>query len=733
MFERRLEILMWMFGAAGVVIVGRLAELQIARGDYYRARAEQALIARPQQLPFVRGSIFDRTGASLVRDEPSWELKVDFEVIAAGAADDPEAIKALRGRMGRWYPNAADGEDAVEALRRDLDSTWSTIALRFTSHERPVSIAELRDRAREIYDRVNRIKQAVSARRGYSVLVAEEKMAHAVVSGLGPEAQIAAREELARYPWVSVEPAVSRSFQGDVTAFAHILGRLGRVDADDVANDPNADDPFAKYRADELIGITGVEYTAERLLRGRRGRVVVDKAGAQVEPIIEAQNGRDVTLTIHGTLQRKLYALLEEAVLQCAESPGGAVVVLDVASREVLALVSYPSYDATRFDELYSFLRDDTDRLPLRFRAVANQYAPGSIVKPLVCLAGLMGGGLGVDTHENCSGYLFPDQHDRWRCWEIHGTSARKAHGSINVVEALTGSCNVFMYRLGEALGVDSLCAAFDMFGIGRSTGIGLREEATGINPTPGWLARYRQSAVHAAHARLFAIGQGELAATPLQAANLMATYASGRFRPVTLVRTGRQTPEWTIPATGEQWSAIRQGIYSVVNDPEGTAYKHARFENDRYVLCGKTGSATAIRWPTAFSIPHLDLRGTPGTAVVRAGAKSEAIDRFTAMQPEATFDPADVRVAGEWPPHPPPDGDKYSHAWFGGYLQAVDGGGRPAWAVEPRIAFAALLEFGGSGGRRGGPLAKRVAAVLIEELGPDLDADSSGDKGDRP
>jgi penicillin-binding protein 2 len=500
---------------------------------------------------------------------------------------------------------------------------------------------------------------------------------------------------------------------------------MGRVDAETVAEDSNADDPFARYLADEYKGIAGVEAAAEHLLRGRRGQVTLDRKGRTMpDGEIEAQDGRDVTLTLHAELQRRLYRLLKEAVLRIPESSGGVIVVLGVDAREVLALVSYPSYDPGRFDELYPVLRDDTERLPLRFRAVAGRYAPGSSVKPLVCLEALMSGQITLDTREECTGYLFEGQRDRWRCWKIHGTDQRKAHGAVNVVEALTGSCNVFMYRLGEKLGVDRLCRVFDMVGVGRPCGIGLPEEARGINPTPEWLMRHKNASVGRGTPRIFAIGQGEIAMTPVQVANLMATYADGKFRPVTLIRAGEPTPQWTLPARHEHLLAIRRGMYGVVNDPTGTAYKTARFENDRYVLCGKTGSATVHPWPTSYRIPYVDEHGEAGVAHVPAGARGPAVKRFKAEHPAATFDPSRVEVASRWPPNPPSGGDQHSHAWFGGFLQAIGADGRPDWSVTPRIAFAVLIEFGGSGGRTSGPLAKDVAAELLTVLGPDLDAD---------
>ncbi|MCH8251186.1 MAG: hypothetical protein IID36_01900, partial [Planctomycetes bacterium] len=509
-------------------------------------------------------------------------------------------------------------------------------------------------------------------------------------------------------------------------------GRLGRTTAEHVDEDPNRDDPFASYKPDERVGIAGIERLAEQSLRGRRGRILEDRNGRTVGDVIPAQNGSDVSLTIHAELQRRLFDLLGDSVRDIADAPGGAIVVLDIATREVLALVSYPSYDPAAIGnaEAYGRLRDDTEALPLQFRAVANRYAPGSIVKPLVCWAGLVNNEISLDSVEHCTGYLFDDVRNRWRCWRISGTTMRKAHGDIKVVDALRGSCNVFMYRLGEKLGVERLCAMFDMAGIGRPSGIGLREEIRGINPTSGWLMTELGRSTTTAHSRLFAIGQGEIALTPLQAANLMAVYASGRYRPVTLLRGGSPTPEWTLPGDRDQLAAIRLGIYQVVNDIDGTAHKYSFFDNDLYALCGKTGSATTGRWPTAYDVPYVDKLGHGDVARIPATAKEPAIKRFISDHPDATFDRSEVVVASYWPRYELPPGERYSHAWFGGFLQRKDASGQPDWAVPPRVSFAVLVEFGGSGGRTAGPIARKVAALLLEVLGPDLDPDGTGPRG---
>lgn len=708
MFDRRLHVMFWTFVGATVVLVVRLGQLQVVQAGYYRQRAAEAVQLRTMDVPFVRGSILDRHGEVLAHDEACWDVTVDFRALAAAVGDGARPAR-------------------MSAARRDaLAKMWNDLAS-LTAGGDASSVDELRDRARRIYERVSHIRRAVARQRGFDAPVREEHDAHPLVSGLNEAEQIAARERLSTYPWVHVEPAGRRSFAEEAAPFAQTIGRLGRVTSRTLAEDPNEGDRFAEYRANELVGISGVEWAAEQTLRGRRGLILEDREGRVVnDRCIEPQRGKDVYLTLDAALTRRLYDRLREVVEAVPESSGGSIVVLDTAGRSVLALVSYPSYEPSRFDELYPALRDDTERFPLRFRAVANEYPPGSTIKPLVCLTGLVQGAITLQTREECRGYLFPGITDRWRCWQIHGTSQRKAHGMVDVVKALSESCNVFMYRLGEKLGVDRLGTAFDMVGIGRSSGMGLKEEAIGINPTPSWLMTHKNVRPTAGTARLFAIGQGEVAVTPVQVANLMATYATGRYRPVTLIPGDQPTPEWILPATKDEWRAIREGIYKAVNDPAGTAYEHARLDVDPhrglYVLCAKTGSATAHPWPTAYRIPYIDADGAERTTVVRAGSKHTAMRRFAREYPDATARADAVEVAGRWPRQRPTPGEGFSHAWVGGFLQPCESNGQPDWSAEPPVAFAVLVEFGGSGGRIAGPLARRVAEDLLAMYGPELD-----------
>ncbi len=696
MFEKRLKQLAGLFVLVLAGVVARLANLQVIHGDENRERAQNALLRPARTLLPIRGRILDRFGTPLAADEPSWQISVDYAVLSG---------------------------DAVEKERYSADmlhEMWRSLTA-FSGEPLPM----LQDRGRSIVDRIRLWRRKVSEYHGYDVTLREERMAHPIVSGLDDQQQIEARMRFDEFPFVKIEHGVHRT-RTRHPAFAHLLGRTGAVRARDLKKDPFDEDPFRRYLPTDSIGLTGVEEMAEATLRGSRGVVQHDRRRKTTQHL-EPQHGHDVALTIRCDLQTEIYRLLEQRVPELLSIwTGASVVVLDVETREILGLVSYPGYDPTTFNRDYQKLRDDMRHTPLRFRCVANGYEPGSIVKPLTCLGGMVSGIVGVDTTLHCDGYFDRERFkNSFRCWQISGTTRRKAHGDVNVAQAITGSCNVFMYRIGDGLGVGGLTGNFDMAGLGLPTGIGLMEERRGINPTPTWLATKRNTSVTPGIAWNLAIGQGQVIVTPVQAANLMAVYASGKYRAVTLLAGNDGRRVWELPGTRAQWSTIRDGIFGVTNSRTGTAYKKAHWTNERYALCGKTGSATTRPAPISFEIKYKEQDDVARTAIVPGKVRKFAVERFLLKHPDAQFDPKDdVSVAKVWPEPTDDPNNRHAHAWFAGYLQRIRSDKTPIRSETPKIAFAVMVEFGGSGGRVAGPIARDIAQLIYDTLGPNLNPD---------
>ena len=229
MFESRLKLLLVVLGGAGLILVGRLFQLQVVQADYYRARSERAVRLEPQVLPFVRGAVRDRTGEILVADEPSWDVRIDFDVLAADVGVERYRSRRFRNwtRRHRFTPSVRDWKsrhrspdrDSLEqAFRTELHAMWMDMAAFSGPQLADADVELLQRRAREICDRVMRIHEIVKERRGFDTTVKEENIAHPLVTGLNSHQQIAAREVFARYPWVHVVPSSRRRARSDAIA-----------------------------------------------------------------------------------------------------------------------------------------------------------------------------------------------------------------------------------------------------------------------------------------------------------------------------------------------------------------------------------------------------------------------------------------------------------------------------------------------------------------------------------
>ena len=445
MFENRLRLLLLIFLLPVIAVVARLAQLQILRAESYRNTA-QAMLIKPKRLyPCLRGDIVDRQGQLLAGDAESWDISVHY-----GALSKSEtylrslAQKRLRARGVKRTEDHLAAE--IEQLTLEMADAWVTIA-----DLTGTPIAELdRIAERRIY-KVELTKKIVSKNRGVETRIAEEEMYHPVVRNLDQAAQVTARLELTDYSWVEVQDSHARRYHGG-EAVGHLFGLMGEVGPDDQANDPNIDDPLLKYLSGDLMGTIGLEKLGEHWLRGRRGCEQYTLDGqAAIDPI-EPVNGKTMTLTIDLELQQTCYRLLADAVEQYPFSTGGSAVILDIPSREALAVVSYPSYDPnSSYAERIRLSEEDPFGQPHLFRAVRRAYPPGSTVKPMVLAAALTDGLVNSSTEFFCRGHLFADYPNRWRC------DARWGHGQVSALLSIQKSCNIYYYNVGERMGVPRL------------------------------------------------------------------------------------------------------------------------------------------------------------------------------------------------------------------------------------------------------------------------------------
>ena len=591
-------------------------------------------------LPTVRGKVLDRRGRLLAYDEPCFDFCLDYRMLKGSGSTDVER-KAYSRWVRRQVRNIRKQEgvseqQANEIFEQRCERTWELAA-------------ELTDTPRNEISRLaeNAVRRVEAIRRNVAGPIREETLSHAVVPGLDEATSVKVRSRLDEMVGASVHPSHRRRYprRNDACHIIGLLRPLNSIEDKQGRTTWKADVPIESKLASnlpgDLIGASGIERLCEGLLRGSRGYRSLQRTGQMLEEI-PARFGSDAQLTIDIELQRALADVLAKP---------GAIVVLDVPTGEVLAMVSLPTYDLNTYRREFERLSEDYVRLPLWNRAVSVRYPPGSTIKPMAALAGLGSGVITPTTTFYCKGYLHNPNEFRCWTWERH----HSGHGNLDVVGALEHSCNIFFYNVGERLGVRRMCQWMGEFGFSDVPGTGLPEERSGQLPDP-------RRVIGLGEARFLAIGQGRINVSPMHVANAMATIArDGQFRTPLLVRQleGRQKIR-SIPSSAVQLRLVREGLYKVVNSPSGTAYKYVH--DPEVEICGKTGTAQ-----TAPRRIRIDSDGD-GT-----------LDRWGPVVCE---------------------GDT---AWFAGF----------APYRNPRIAFAVVVEYSQTGGGATcGPIAKQVVSL---------------------
>jgi len=434
---------------------------------------------------------------------------------------------------------------------------------------------------------------------------------------------------------------------------SHLIGYLSLADSKDMQSG---------YLSTEFIGRTGIERSFESLLHGQLGsqQEEVDAHGRRISVLKRSASvmGQELTLTIN--------AVVQSAAAKALGKRTGAVVVMDVQSGAVIALLSKPGFNTNRFitgletEQWQSWLNDS--RKPLLNRATQAAYPPASTFKLISALAGLRQRSALATGTTTCEGAI--ELADRkLHCWK------RTGHQKIGLHRALVESCDVYFYELGDQLGMASISDEAERWGLGQKTGIALPPESRGSIPThqPNMMAAIEQASKHKrqkwfrGETMITAIGQGAVTTTPLQVARLAAAIANGGKILKPKLRAGAETTVLNqVDVDPENLQKIRDSMFDVVNTPKGTAFWPMR--NLPWKAAGKTGTAQVI-------------------------AMSQD-DEDTAA----------------------PEYDRHKdHAWFMGY----------APFDKPVIAFAVFVEHGGHGGSAAAPVAAAVIrAAESEALG---------------
>ncbi|MEA3342376.1 MAG: penicillin-binding protein 2 [Chloroflexota bacterium] len=550
-----------------VIFGRRVWHLQFVQGAYYSVQADRRRL-RTEIIPTSRGIIYDRAGAPLVRNVPSFKITVT----PAYLPDDETEAEAVLIRLAVLLNIPYTTSDDQVGLREIMAEAWKV----------PYHPAEIEG----------------NVAREKALLVAQESL---LLPGVSLEVD-SARE----YPY---GPLLSQML-------GYLLPIPGEYEKEyrEQGYDPSTD----------RIGRTGIEATYEDSLRGEKGESLVeeDVMGRAIRVVSQRAApvlGNNVNLTLDLELQQFVEKALRQRMTRPnVNSPRGVVIVMNPQTGEILAMVSLPTYDNNLFTQGISTqdlqtLSENVHR-PMLNHAISDRLQPGSVFKIIIAAGALQEKVLdGQRTRLNGTGTIVipnkyypndPGQAQKFHCWN------RAGHGWLDVVGGIAHSCNIFFYKAGggfeeddfEGLGMDEESGIpyyAHLFGFGEPTGIELTGEIGGTVPTRNWKRLTYGESWSTGNTYHFAIGEGFLQVTPLQMLNAVNVVANGGtlYRPRVVHHVtdadGNTVQPFepeiirTLPISQENWSLIQQGMEGAV--AYGTA-PNAQIEGVR--VAGKTGTA---------------------------------------------------------------------------------------------------------------------------------------------
>ena len=375
-----------------------------------------------------------------------------------------------------------------------------------------------------------------------------------------------------------------RFFPNGVRA-AHLFGYVKEIDRSIRKNLKNKD----AYELGDLVGWSGLEKQYEAFLMGQRGTSFyeVNASGREVGTASELDDTRPIPgSNIRTTIDLQLQLFCENLMT----NKKGVILVGDPLSGGVLAATSAPDYSPDFFTGLitksnWKDMSTNQDK-PLLNRYIQGTYIPGSIVKMITQAALLKQDNFDKNNKYHCPGfYQFGDRI--FGCWFTEG------HGSLNLVEAMSVSCDVYFYKTVTELSLENLYDTFNQFGFGSKTNIDIPNEASGLVPDKSYMSkRYGKSGWSRGVLLNLAIGQGELLVTPIQVLNYINLLSTKGSSPNSHFVFVDNLPQNVKPElSSDIWSNIHNGLRSAIISSNGTGKKSDPNFND-FLVFGKTGTA---------------------------------------------------------------------------------------------------------------------------------------------
>ncbi len=380
------------------------------------------------------------------------------------------------------------------------------------------------------------------------------------------------------------------------SGFGHVLGYLGYPTEAQIKKEPE------RYSQKELIGKDGVEEVFGDKLAGEKGIRIeeINVAGEITSNYLmrEPKDGESIHLSIDSRIQEKLHTIIQDLVNERGFG-GGAGTLMDVQSGELIAMVSFPEYDSNvmtkRSDAttIGAYFKDS--RQPFLNRLVSGLYTPGSIFKPIMALAALKEGIISPEKQILSTGSIsIVNPYDKtqktvFRDW--------KAHGWVDMREALAVSSDVYFYEIGggypgqQGLGIRKIDEYSKLFGLSKKTGIEISGETEGVIPTPEWKEKnFNGEPWRIGDTYHTSIGQYGFQVTPLQMVRAIGAIANGGYlvKP-TVMLLGNHQPlaKEKLDFDPRHMQIVKEGMLMSVEHGTAKGLYMADFR-----IGGKTGTA---------------------------------------------------------------------------------------------------------------------------------------------
>ena len=648
----------------------RLFILQIIEGRDYKSQADENRITQVSE-PTRRGVIYDRNDFVLARNVASYNVTIT-----------PAELPVTEGDIQEIYRKLSELID-IPVNKGDLDDE-ATVRT-FKECDNDLGISQI-------------------------VFIGDTNAPYAPIRikcDVDKEIALAIEEQSADWPGVGIQIESVRDYPtGELTA--EIIGFLGPIP--EVLEEDYIAKGFVPNR--DKVGYAGVEFTLQDILGGTNGIRVVeeDVAGQELrdlEPPIDPVPGKNVRLTIDTRLQSAAKEALEAEMdfwntyFNEIRSSNGVVVAMNPKTGEVLALVSYPSFENNRMARFipgyyYEQLTRDQNR-PLFNHAISAEHPPGSVYKMAAAIGALNEGVVTATQKLECpeAGKITinqkftpndPGTPRDYVCWQDTG------HGMVDFQHGVAYSCDVYFYKITggfedevpEGLGVWRLAEYSRALGYGSATGIELPGEATGLVPDPNWKRVNVGENWATGDTYIAAMGQGYVLSTPLQVLvsfNILAN--DGKYMKPTLVGDILDS-EGNIVEPFEP-----ELVWDITKDPVITVYDERNFPTEEkrvvepwVIEQAKAGMRLTITGGTAerpFEGFEIQSAGKTGTA--------EYCDNVAQSK--------NLCSPGNWP----------THSWYVGYAPYDD----------PEIAVVGFVYNGGEGASVAGPIVRQVMEAYFE------------------